>query len=234
MKIRNYRQPNKSTILLLHLKKMNSSSATLASNTISHRADRIGVAASVLCAIHCALAPVFLLAMPAFGRIWAHPASHALVALLIVPLAVLSIHRGYRTHRKHWVMASAAIGVLLVLVGAVLPALSSEKLAVNAVAENQVPTQASAADSSSCGETSCESCHSQHSTLATPSENSLSETCQDNCCPSVQVSDSGKMSLHIPPAALVTTLGGLFLITAHLGNLCACGHSCRQRKCCEA
>ena len=48
--------------------------------------DRVGVAASVLCAIHCGIAPVLLIAMPAFGRIWAHPASHALVAIFIESL----------------------------------------------------------------------------------------------------------------------------------------------------
>ena len=75
------------------------------------KADRIGVAASVLCAIHCGLAPVLLIAMPAFGRIWAHPASHALVAIFIVPLAAFSIRKGYRAHGKRWVMVSAMIGI---------------------------------------------------------------------------------------------------------------------------
>jgi len=82
-------------------------------------ADRVGVAASVLCAIHCGLAPILLLALPTFGKIWAHPASHALVAIFIVPLAVLSIRKGYQKHRKRWVAITAVIGILCVLIGAI-------------------------------------------------------------------------------------------------------------------
>lgn len=38
---------------------------------------------------------------------------------------------------------------------------------------------------------------------------------------------SGKSVLYIPPAAIVTTLGGIALIITHIGNLCAC-RSCRR------
>lgn len=98
-------------------------------------ADRIGVAASVLCAIHCGLAPVLLLSLPAFGKIWAHPASHALVAFLIIPLAIFSIRRGYLRHRRRWVAWVAGTGILCVLVGAVLPAFSKEVPALVAIQE---------------------------------------------------------------------------------------------------
>lgn len=142
--------------------------------------DRIGVAASVLCAIHCALAPALLLFLPAFGRIWAHPASHALVALLIVPLAVLTIWSGYRRHRSTLVASAAVLGVFLIVVGAALPALC-------AAPEKEIPG-----------------------------------ACTDKCCPSTQISATGETTLHIPPAAIVTTLGGIALIAAHLGNLRSC------------
>lgn len=70
--------------------------------------DRIGVAASILCAIHCAVAPVLLLSLPAFGRIWAHPASHALVAVLVIPLAIFAIRKGFRRHRNRLVASAAS------------------------------------------------------------------------------------------------------------------------------
>ncbi|MBK1835257.1 MerC domain-containing protein [Roseibacillus ishigakijimensis] len=184
-----------------------------------HHADRMGVAASVLCAIHCALAPIFLIALPTFGRIWAHPASHALVALFIVPLAAFSIYRGYRVHGKRWVAGVALLGILAVLVGSILPAFSSPEAPVSAPTSDPV-----AASGESC-ESGCSSCASE----AAPVEEAA---CADACCPSVQVSASGEKSLHIPPAAIVTTLGGFFLITAHVGNLCACGHACRTKACC--
>lgn len=51
--------------------------------------------------------------------------------------------------------------------------------------------------------------------------------CRD-CCPTVTVDAvTGGWSLRVPPASIVTVLGGLALIVAHLGNLrCACT-SCR-------
>lgn len=172
-------------------------------------ADRVGVAASVLCAIHCGLAPVLLLALPAFGKIWAHPASHALVAILIVPLAILSIRKGYQKHGRRWVVMFAGIGISSVLIGAVLPAFTSKSVTPVSSQENLVAT-GSEDECEACE--SCETCEASATTTTTVG-------CVDNCCPSAQISETGEVSLHIPPAAIVTTLGGVFLIIAHIGNL---------------
>ena len=52
--------------------------------------------------------------------------------------------------------------------------------------------------------------------------------CQD-CCPTVRVDRvTGAHERNIPPASIVTMLGGLALIFAHVGNLrCAC-RTCRS------
>ena len=102
------------------------SPASSQDSTILAKADRIGIGASILCAIHCAAAPFLLLLLPAFGKIWAHPLSHILVAMLVVPLAAFSIRRGYLTHQKKWVLVTAYIGIFVVLTGATLPAFSKE------------------------------------------------------------------------------------------------------------
>ena len=188
--------------------------------------DHIGIAASVLCAIHCALAPFLLLALPAFGKIWAHPSSHILVALLVVPLAALSIRKGYLIHQKRWVLVTAYIGIFVVMTGAVLPAFGKEVKNPNqptnelaSISESDSTFTFSVSDEGSLSELTC--------------ENGLEDNtqCIDNCCPSVQVSETGESFLYIPPAAIVTTLGGIFLIVAHVGNICSCGHSCRTGKC---
>ena len=57
-------------------------------------ADRIGVATSVLCAIHCALAPALLIFLPTFGKIWAYSAFHALVAN--IDLYLVSTFQSFR------------------------------------------------------------------------------------------------------------------------------------------
>lgn len=194
-------------------------------------ADRVGVAASVLCAIHCGIAPILLIALPTFGQIWAHPASHALVAIFIVPLAALSIRKGYKKHRKRWVALFAGIGILCVLVGAVLPALTPKKSIPVASQENLTEvTEQETSSEEACTTESCESCATASETAseneATTASTAGSVGCIDNCCPSAQISETGEITLHIPPAAIVTTLGGIFLISAHVGNIMGCRQCC--------
>jgi len=48
------------------------------------------------------------------------------------------------------------------------------------------------------------------------------ETCQD-CCPTLVVDEvTGEYHLNVPPASIVTFLGGVLLVTAHFGNLRCC------------
>ena len=206
-------------------------------------ADRVGVAASVLCAIHCGVAPFLLLALPAFGKIWAHPASHALVAIFIVPLAIFSIWKGYQRHRRRWVVWVAGIGISCVLVGAALPALTKESAPL--VPEESVESSpVVASDCEGCADEGCEDegcadegceeegCEeegcaaSETSEAAAASGPAATVGCVDNCCPSAQISESGEITIHVPPAAIVTTLGGVFLILAHAGNLKGCRQCC--------
>lgn len=219
------------------------------------KADRIGIGASVLCAIHCAVAPFLLIMLPAFGKIWAHPLSHILVAMLVVPLAAFSIRRGYLTHQKRWVLVTAYIGIFVVLTGAALPAFSKESQTPIA-SPNELEKEAKA-DSDTGGEsvfTFSVSDDSETEEVKTEEESTFTFSvddeaepenskvegecemtegtqCVDDCCPSLQVSETGETYLNVPPAAIASTLGGLFLIVAHVGNICACGHSCRNGKC---
>lgn len=205
-----------------------------------HKADRLGIVASVLCAIHCGVAPVLLLFLPAFGEIWAHPASHALVALFIVPLAVFSIYKGYHIHRKRWVALCAFTGIFMVCVGAALPAFGKQgvqysgAVAVAPTVQEVAEDPADTGSESICGSSCASSCIAEEvSEVTSLSEVSAGGACVDECCPSLQVSETGEMSLHVPPAAIITTLGGLFLIAAHVGNLCGCRHACRTKECCQ-
>jgi hypothetical protein len=93
----------------------------LAAPSPSSRADRMGMYASVLCAIHCAITPFLLILAPAFGGLWSHPLSHWIAAAFVVPLASVMIRKGYRRHRKRWVLVMGTLGIGLILFGAVLP-----------------------------------------------------------------------------------------------------------------
>ncbi|MEX2578436.1 MAG: MerC domain-containing protein [Verrucomicrobiales bacterium] len=89
---------------------------------------RIDVIASTLCAIHCAVTPFLLIALPSFGKIWSHPASHWGMALFVVPIAGLMMTAGYRRHRRKWVVGIGSLGILHVLAGAAIPYLEKESV----------------------------------------------------------------------------------------------------------
>ena len=166
--------------------------------------DRIGIFASILCAVHCLATPFILLFAPVFGGIWAHPASHWGVALFVVPLAGFTMVKGYRMHRRKWVIACGFSGILLIVSGALLPYFETLSSPVIALPESD----------------DVEFIYEVKDDVAIVE-------CQDSCCPSIIQNAEGASVLHIPIASVVTTLGGIALILTHLGNLCRCGR-CRE------
>ncbi len=93
---------------------MASSSASQLSNNathdaLAHAADRVGAAASFLCALHCAALPFVLTVLPALGLSFLgdHRFERAFIAFASV-LALTTLIRGYRRHR-----VAAALYLLL-------------------------------------------------------------------------------------------------------------------------
>ncbi|HLG41129.1 MAG TPA: MerC domain-containing protein [Chitinophagaceae bacterium] len=80
--------------------------------------DAIGVSASLACAIHCALLPLFLTSLPLFGINIIHNLFfEAGMVLLAFCIGLYSLSHGYRKHHHRWtplVLFSSGI-VLLVL-----------------------------------------------------------------------------------------------------------------------
>lgn len=192
------------------------------------RGDRLGVYASVLCGIHCALTPFLLILAPAFGGIWSSPMAHWIAAAFVVPLAVFMIRKGYRQHHKRWIAAVGTIGIALTLTGAALPYAS--KGSANTQAEL---TQAEATQvETTHAETTQAETTQAHTTEADTVNASEGTACTDSCCPTITATEEGKLSLHVPPASATTILGGFFLIITHVSNIragCGCGKSsCKQ------
>lgn len=88
--------------------------------------DRIGITASLACAVHCLAAPFLLLLLPAAGSAWSHPAVHWVMAVLVLPLALWVIYRGYLKHRKTWTLVAAGAGSACIVAGLILPMVSSK------------------------------------------------------------------------------------------------------------
>ncbi len=86
--------------------------------SMSGFADRLGATASFLCAVHCALLPFVLAALPAFGL--GFLADHGFERAFILCaslLAVFTLVQGYRRHRAPRALALVLPGLLLLWLG---------------------------------------------------------------------------------------------------------------------
>jgi hypothetical protein len=82
-------------------------------------ADRVGFAASFLCAVHCALLPLVLALLPAFGLKaggWIDVDQAFVVFATLLGLSTLTL--GYRRHRAFHAWALLLPGLALVWAGA--------------------------------------------------------------------------------------------------------------------
>ena len=82
---------------------------------LPHWADRLGAVGAFICALHCALIPVALAVVPAFGLglvAW-HGFEFAFSSFATV-LALISLYLGYRGHRAYHAWLLVAPGLLLI------------------------------------------------------------------------------------------------------------------------
>ncbi|MEM7243782.1 MAG: MerC domain-containing protein [Acidobacteriota bacterium] len=176
------------------------------------RLDRLGAFASVACALHCLAAPLVLLLLPTLAPLWLDPMAHLLLAVVVVPLALVSMISGYRRHGRRLVPIAAAIGVALVLGGMALPAIPAAQAAgpETAVAEAEATTTASGAETTATG-AACS---------------------KKKCCPSVEVDEEGDVSVSITLSSVVIIVGSVFLVLAHVANLRLCSlNACGSPEC---
>lgn len=85
------------------------------------RWDKIGIFLSTLCAIHCLLTPLLVLALPVLGQAFEATWVHWTMALVIVPVGVFAFWSGYKHHKQNKVFGLGLVGLLLVAAGSVLP-----------------------------------------------------------------------------------------------------------------
>ncbi|MCD9028237.1 MerC domain-containing protein [Luteimonas sp. BDR2-5] len=93
-----------------------------ASHSPLRHADRFGFAASLLCAVHCALFPVLLALLPAFGLSlggWIDVDQAFVVFATLLGATTLTL--GYRRHRAFRAWALLLPGLALVWAGAFTP-----------------------------------------------------------------------------------------------------------------
>ncbi len=174
---------------------------------LNHWKDRIGIVASVVCAIHCAATPILLACLPAltFTEWMASPRFHQIAAIVCVAMVSLAIWPAFRKFRDYRVLSLSTAGLgLLITAAFVLPdECCSHSLSSNAPADPHAGHDHSGHD------------HSGHSHASLP--------------PASNQVSSGESHTHLASVvspelvALIqpwmTPLGGLLLVVAHGLNL---------------
>jgi len=78
--------------------------------------DRLGMSASLACAVHCAALPLLLAAMPAIGLAWLDSAWVDWTMVALAAVIALRAHRGgFRLHRSCLPSAVAVAGLLAIV-----------------------------------------------------------------------------------------------------------------------
>lgn len=177
------------------------------------RWDRLGIVASLGCAVHCLAAPFLLLLLPTLGSVWSHPAAHWVLAALVLPLAGVVVWRGYRLHRKRLALIAMGLGAAFIIAGLILPALPAAGLP---------PASAESIHFSHVGQET-HAGHDLHAIGEGGLPGAATTACTDTCCPVItHDAETGSLAISIPPAGIVTLIGSVLLVFAHGINLWGC------------
>ena len=82
-------------------------------------ADRVGIAASTLCFLHCLATPVLLsLSAVSMHFLPSEERTHRALAIGVTLIGVMALGFGYSRHRRKTSLALAGLGVTLIFLGA--------------------------------------------------------------------------------------------------------------------
>ncbi len=92
--------------------------------SLNHWKDRLGIIASILCAVHCAATPILLAFLPAltFTEWMASPRFHQIAAIVCVAMVSLAIWPAFRKFKDYRVLSLSTMGLSLLIAAAfILP-----------------------------------------------------------------------------------------------------------------
>ncbi|MET0893913.1 MAG: MerC domain-containing protein [Pseudoxanthomonas sp.] len=97
---------------------------SMSSSLLTRLLDRFGATGSVICAVHCALTPLLLAAIPSLGlSAWLGDGFERGFVLFVTVLGLFSLLWGYRRHRTFRALTLLLIGLAILWAGIYLPPL---------------------------------------------------------------------------------------------------------------
>jgi len=91
--------------------------------------DRLGIAMSSMCILHCLVVAFLPLFIPALSAITHQPWVHITVGSTILLTSPLAFVPGYKKHGLTWIIALAGMGFALIIAGVVAEERINEQLA---------------------------------------------------------------------------------------------------------
>jgi hypothetical protein len=90
-------------------------------NQPSELVDKIGIAASALCLVHCFFTTILIAGIPYLNlEFLGNHLFHEILALIVITMVALAIYPHYRTHRHVDIILIALAGISLIIAGVFL------------------------------------------------------------------------------------------------------------------
>lgn len=195
--------------------------------------DRVGIIASVGCAIHCAAMPFVIAWLPALGLSFlAKEGFHQWMAVLCFGLALAAFVPGWRSHRRLLPAVIGATGLILItgaafgLEGDCCAACQDAQSAAVA-AEPASPDLEATCTSDNCAFCAAERRAAETERRAAKTEREASGHSESETVAMAGFAPSGNHALLKTITPWLTPIGGLLLVSAHLlnrwfGSQCGC------------
>jgi len=103
--------------------------------------DKIGISASLICAVHCILLPIFFSALPFLGiEILENPAIEITTIGISLIAGSWALINGSRKYHKNWLLILFIIGILFLIVSNTIITKRSLEIALKSVAAAAIVT----------------------------------------------------------------------------------------------
>ena len=180
--------------------------------------DRLGISASALCLVHCVALPFLLAGMPALARFESSLGTgfHIAMAVLVTATVVPALRGGFKRHRDVPTVAFGGWGLTLILIGL----LASDGHGGH---DHSSRTQADhhAAHDHDHG-------HADH---GSDGDHAGHDHGHDHATHESDGDHAGHDHSLMSRESILTMLGSVFLVTAHLRNLSKCREGCQLEGC---
>jgi len=88
-------------------------------SSVTHKLDKLAIAFSAICLVHCLMLPVLLTLLPVLGStLFTHEQFHQIMLIVVLPTSLGAFALGCRQHRQGSVAVIGGVGIALLIFAA--------------------------------------------------------------------------------------------------------------------